>query len=366
VPILQVAPQTPVAPACRLMDVLSRSLAVLALVCAVAFGTLGSSASNAGAAAAAGDCTVGSDWGSPRDDLASQTVTLVNSHRSSRGLRPLAVASALQASAVWKARHMAKYAYMGHNDPAPPVARSTGERMAACGVTGSWGENIAMGYATPASVVNGWLNSAGHRANIENPNYTAIGTGAAASSSGQIYWAHTFSSNGGASAPPPPPAPVPAPPAPQPPAPQPPAPPPTTPKPPAPPPTQPGPPGQPGPPAQPGPPGSEPTPNAASAAANPLTFRGLTLTPRRPAAGRVLGSKVVVLKRGTRLNTGNVFCSARFHGRPLKVLTRGLRAGSAVCAWRIPVAARGEIVSATVVVQQGRMRAHAPFRAKIS
>jgi len=336
------------------MDVLSRSLAVLALVCAVAAGTLGSSTSSAGAAAAAGDCTPGADWGSVRDDFASQTISLVNAHRTSIGLRALTVSSALQASAVWKARHMAKYNYMAHNDPAPPVARTTGERMAACGVSGGWGENIAAGYPTPASVVNGWLNSAGHRANLENASYTAIGSGAAAGGSGQIFWAHTFSTSGG-SAPAPPPAPTP------PPAPAPPAPPPTTPKPPTPPPAQPGPPGQPAPPAQPGQPGAK-----AVSAASPLSFRSLTLTPRRPAAGRVLGSKVLVLKGGARLKTGHVFCSARFQGRRLKVLERGLRAGSAVCAWRLPRDARGKVVSATVVVQQGSMRAYVPFRAKIS
>jgi uncharacterized protein YkwD len=329
------------------MDVLSRSLAVLALVCALAAGTLGSTASSAGAAAAAGDCSPGADWGTVRADFAAQTVDLVNAHRATLGLRPLAVGSALQASAVWKARHMAKYGYMAHDDPAPPVARSTGERMAACGVSGSWGENIAAGYATPASVVNGWLNSAGHRANIENASYASIGAGAATSASGQVYWAHTFSSSGSGTAPaPPPPAPAPVPP-------------PTTPVPP---------PSSPKPPAQPGPPGAQPTPSpkAASAAANPLTLRQLRLTPRRPAAGHVLGSRVIVLKRGARLKTGHVFCSARFHGRPLKVLTRRLRAGSAVCAWRLPLDARGATVSATVVVQEGRLRAQAPFRAKIS
>ncbi len=223
------------------MDVLSRSLAVLALVCAVAAGTLGGSTSNAGAAATAGDCTPGADWGTSRDDLAAQTISLVNSHRATLGLRPLAVGSALQASAVWKARHMAKYGYMAHADPAPPVARSAAERMAACGVSGSWGENIAAGYPTPASVVNGWLNSPGHRANIENASYTAIGSGAAASGSGQLYWAHTFSTSGGsAPAPPPAPVPVPPPPAPIPVPPPPPTTPPPTPKPPPPPPAQPG------------------------------------------------------------------------------------------------------------------------------
>ena len=73
-----------------------------------------------------------------------------------------------------------------------------------------------------------------------------------------------------------------------------------------------------------------------------------------------------MLKRGTRLKTGHVFCSARFQGRPLKVLVRELRKGSAVCAWRLPLAARGATVSATVIVQQGRLRAEAPFRANIS
>ena len=73
-----------------------------------------------------------------------------------------------------------------------------------------------------------------------------------------------------------------------------------------------------------------------------------------------------MLKRGARLKDGHVFCSARFQGRRLKVLARTLRSGSAVCAWRVPLAARGQIVSAAVTVQQGRLQASAPFRANIS
>lgn len=332
------------------MDVLSRTLAVLALVCAVAVGTLGSTTLGAGAAAAAGDCTPGSDWGTTRADFAAQTIDLVNAYRASRGLRQLVVGPALQASAVWKARHMARYGYMTHEDPAPPVARSPGERMTACGVTGGWGENIAYGYPTPASVFNGWINSPGHRANIENPSYVSIGSGAASSASGQLYWAHVFGTGGGGAAPPPspsPPAPSPPPPAPSP-APA----PPPTPKSPS--------------PAQPNPVPAQPVTKTTSAGPSAITLQGLTLTPRRPAAGRVLASRVRVMKRGARIKTGNVFCSARFQGRPLKVLTRRLRRGAALCAWRIPLAARGEIVSATIVVQQGRVTAEAPFRAAIT
>ena len=330
------------------MDALSRTLAVLALVCAVAVGTLGSATRSADAAPAAGDCTPGADWGTTRADFASQTVDLVNAHRATLGLRPLAVGSALQASAVWKARHMAKFGYMAHDDPAPPVARSIGERMAACGVAGGWGENIAYGYPTAQSVVTGWLGSAGHRANIENPSYVSMGSGAASSASGQLYWAHTFSSSGSGAPPPSPPPPVPIP-VPSPPAPAPPSPPPSNPK----------------PPAQPGPPVAQPAPKSASAA-YPLSLSRLTLTPRRPSAGHVLGSRVVVLKRGVRLKAGHVFCSARFRGRPLNVLTRSLLAGSAVCAWQLPVEARGSLVRATVIVEQGRLRAEAPFRTRIS
>jgi len=54
------------------------------------------------------------------------------------------------------------------------------------------GENIAMGYTTPASVVNGWMNSSGHRANILNANFTSLGVGVYQGSDGTFYWAQLF------------------------------------------------------------------------------------------------------------------------------------------------------------------------------
>ena len=53
----------------------------------------------------------------------------------------------------------------------------------------SAGENIACGYGTPAAVVNGWMNSSGHRANILNASYTQIGVGYYA---GGNYWTQMF------------------------------------------------------------------------------------------------------------------------------------------------------------------------------
>lgn len=318
------------------MNALSRTLAALALVCAVVIGTV---AATSPSAAAVGDCTPAADWGTPRDDLAAETVQLVNSYRATLGLRPLVAVRTLQASAVWKARHMARYSYMAHPDPAPPVARSAAERMEACGVTGGWGENIAAGYPSPSSVVQAWLASPGHRANIENPTYVGIGSAAAASSSGAIYWAHVFgTSTDGVPAPPPPPPSAPAP-APRPPT----------------------------------APAATPAPEPAAAAAKPavsaqgpIVLQGLKLNPRRPVAGEVLAGSVKVLKGGLRLRRGHAFCSARFQGRPLEVLTRRLRGGVAFCSWRIPSTAEGKIVSAAIIVQQGRSQVYAPFRAAIT
>jgi uncharacterized protein YkwD len=144
--------------------------------------------------AAVGDCSPGATWGASRPDLASQVLDRVNAHRAGIGLGSLSVSPTLTAAAVWKARHMATYNYMTHEDPAPPAARGVGDRLAACGypANAGWAENIAYGYATAAAVVDGWLNSPGHRANIENGSYRATGVGAAADSRGTLYWSQEF------------------------------------------------------------------------------------------------------------------------------------------------------------------------------
>ena len=53
------------------------------------------------------------------------------------------------------------------------------------------GENIAGNYASPSAVVNAWMNSSGHRANILSESYNYIGVGYAYSG-GDIYWAQLF------------------------------------------------------------------------------------------------------------------------------------------------------------------------------
>ena len=57
---------------------------------------------------------------------------------------------------------------------------------------GAAAENIAWGYRTPKDVVNGWMNSSGHRKNILNCANTAVGVGVAYTSGGAPYWTQDF------------------------------------------------------------------------------------------------------------------------------------------------------------------------------
>jgi uncharacterized protein YkwD len=150
-------------------------------------------------------CTPDASWGTINSGYASQVLSLVNQHRAAIGVGQLSTDSALTASAVWKSMNMAGLNYFDHNDD--PIGRTVGQRLAACGWPSNlgWGENIAAGYSTPADVMNAWLNSAGHKANIENPSFTSIGIGVAANAQGTYYWTQDFGqgSSGGGGPPPP-------------------------------------------------------------------------------------------------------------------------------------------------------------------
>ncbi len=94
-------------------------VAVIAVVAAVAAAPARVPGTPAVAGAAVGDCTPGADWGTLRQDLATQVVQLVNQHRASLGLPQLTVTTPLTNAAVWKSRHMAYYRYMQHAGPGP-------------------------------------------------------------------------------------------------------------------------------------------------------------------------------------------------------------------------------------------------------
>lgn len=97
-----------------------------------------------------------------------------------------------------------------------------------------------------------------------------------------------------------------------------------------------------------------------------VVLRSLTVAPRQPQAGKTMATTVVAFKRGVRLRRGRVGCHGRIDGRRVDVVVHEFRRGKATCVWRLPAAAAGKLVDAVVVVQQGRVRAKAPFRARVS
>jgi uncharacterized protein YkwD len=102
-------------------------------------------------------------------------VELVNQERAAAGLDPLTIDSQLDQAANLHTDEMVQADSMSHQ--LPGEAR-LGDRVSATGYQWSGlAENIAGGYATPEEVVEGWLNSPGHRANILNSAYTQIGIG---------------------------------------------------------------------------------------------------------------------------------------------------------------------------------------------
>ena len=122
-----------------------------------------------------------------------QVVSLVNQHRRAMGLRPVRRSPSLTKAARWKSRHMARYRYFDHADPS---GRSPFKRMWDCGFHRrlALGENIAAGQRSPAAVFRAWLNSPGHRRNIETAAYRFIGVGAVHRSGSPYgwYWTQDF------------------------------------------------------------------------------------------------------------------------------------------------------------------------------
>jgi uncharacterized protein YkwD len=112
-------------------------------------------------------------------------INLVNSHRTQMGLSPLIWDSRVAAVAQANSQDMVDRHYYGHINP---DGLGPDDRLDAAGITYSWwGENYCYGFSTASAAYNFWINSAPHRANIENGNFTHHGIGKVGS-----VWTHVF------------------------------------------------------------------------------------------------------------------------------------------------------------------------------
>ncbi|WP_431808153.1 CAP domain-containing protein [Lysinibacillus sphaericus] len=116
-----------------------------------------------------------------------EVVKLTNAERTKAGLKALQTDDKLMAAAREKSQDMQSKKYFSHTSP---TFGSPFDRMKALGITyKSAGENIAQGQRSPQEVVQAWMDSPGHRANILNANYTHIGVGYVKSGN---YWTQQF------------------------------------------------------------------------------------------------------------------------------------------------------------------------------
>jgi uncharacterized protein YkwD len=118
------------------------------------------------------------------DTYETRIVELVNIERAKAGLKPLAVSACIDGYAEqWSAQLASSGVFQHRTDLLGP--------MAACGGR-AIGENIAYGNISADQMMQNWMGSAGHRANILNASFTHIGVGATATSTGRIYGTQNF------------------------------------------------------------------------------------------------------------------------------------------------------------------------------
>jgi uncharacterized protein YkwD len=121
------------------------------------------------------------------EDLVTE---LANDERVAAGCEEqLRTDERLRTAARGHSQDMADHDYFSHTGL---DGSSPSDRARRAGYPGGVGENIAAGYRTPEDVMRGWMDSDGHRANLLECEYVAIGVGLAYDAGGRPYWTQNF------------------------------------------------------------------------------------------------------------------------------------------------------------------------------
>ena len=114
---------------------------------------------------------------------AEATLAIVNQKRAAKGLPPVDWNEQLSQAAMVRAQECEKK--FSHQRPDGTEWYTVNSQI-------MFGENLAHNYYNANSVVDAWMASPTHRANIETAAYTKMGVAAYKTSSGQWYWAQEF------------------------------------------------------------------------------------------------------------------------------------------------------------------------------
>ena len=119
--------------------------------------------------------------------IESEILKLVNEHRKNMDLNELVCLDIVSNVSKGHTDYMIDAQIMSHDNFSQRTKILKDKAKAK-----SVGENVAYGYRSAKGVLNGWLNSATHRAIIEKPNYTHFGISMESNSDGRYYFTQIF------------------------------------------------------------------------------------------------------------------------------------------------------------------------------
>lgn len=122
----------------------------------------------------------------------SRIFDLINVERRRRGLRALVFNAQLDQMARIQATNMAYFQKMAHVIPQAQLPALNDRARSVQYPYAEIAENVALGYPSAEAVVQGWMNSPGHRANILNPGVVETGISIARSAAGGLYYCQVF------------------------------------------------------------------------------------------------------------------------------------------------------------------------------
>ncbi|MDQ0845347.1 CAP domain-containing protein [Streptomyces sp. V1I6] len=119
----------------------------------------------------------------------ADVIDMVNKERAKVGCSPMKASGTLSDLARAHSKDMAARGFFDHTNP---DGETPWDRAEQAGVSSLGGENIARGQADAEAVMNSWMNSEGHRANILNCDFTTLGVGVHMADGGP-WWTQNFS-----------------------------------------------------------------------------------------------------------------------------------------------------------------------------
>ncbi len=122
----------------------------------------------------------------------SRIFRLVNAERRRQGLPDLVYNAQLDRMARIQAQNMARFQKMAHVIPEATLPTLTDRARESGYPFARLAENVALDYPNAATVVDGWMGSKGHRANILNRDVTETGIAIARSAAGGLYYCQVF------------------------------------------------------------------------------------------------------------------------------------------------------------------------------